>query len=54
MTTVRDEEIERLETESQSFADQLAETIQARDKFKHERDVAVAELTRIRVTGVVV
>ncbi len=54
MTTVRDEEIERLETESQSFADQLAEVMQDRDMIKHERDVLLAELTRIRVTGEVV
>ena len=61
MTTVRDGEIEAmdatiavLETEITSYIDQLAEAIQDRDRYKRERDAAVAQLAHAKATGVAI
>ena len=54
MTTVRDDAMAELETEITSYIDQLAEVTQDRDAIKLQRNAAVAELARIKATGVVV
>jgi len=43
-----------LESEITSYIDQLAESIQDRNKFKLERNALRAELTRIRTTGEII
>lgn len=51
MTTVRDDAMAELETEITSYIDQLAEVTQDRDKYKRERDAAVAQLARLKAAG---
>jgi len=53
VTTVRDDEIARQETEIQSYADDLAVMTIRAEKAEAAAEAAIAQLARIRATGVI-